>query len=266
MSHSLFDLSGRTALVTGAASGIGRQTALTLAELGATVYVTDVNQEGALQTAKDIGSRGHALCHDVTAAADWAAVVEKVRGRSGRLDVLVNNAGIMVNRAFLDTSLDEFRRQQAINVESVFLGMKASLPLMLETVEKCSGTPSIINVSSVYGQVAGATFSAYSASKGAVRMLSKAVAREFATRGVRVNSLHPGPTATNLGADWEPPRDEAGNLLTPEQALAMWVSYIPANRVGMPTDMAGAIAFLACDASIYMTGSELTVDGGYTAI
>ncbi len=266
MPHSLFDLSGRTALVTGAGSGIGRQTAHTLAELGATVYATDINHAGALQTAKDIGSQAQALRHDVTSPADWAAVIEQVRSRSGRLDVLVNNAGIMINRAFMDTSLEDFRRQQTINVESVFLGMKTSLPLMLETIDKHSGMPSIINVSSIYGQVVGESFSAYSASKGAVRMLTKAVAREFAKRGVRANSLHPGPTATNLTTDWDPPRDEAGNLIAPEKVMASFLSCIPANRFGMPTDMAGAIAFLACDASAYMTGSELTVDGGYTAI
>jgi NAD(P)-dependent dehydrogenase (short-subunit alcohol dehydrogenase family) len=264
MTQALFDLTGRVALVTGAASGIGRQTAHTLASLGATVYGTDLNTNALAETMAGIGGRG--LGHDVTSPDDWTSAIDAVRTGSGRLDVLVNNAGIMLNRPFLDTTLDEFRNQQQINVESVFLGMKTALPLMLETVAAHTVSPSIINVSSVYGQVAGASFSAYSASKGAVRLMTKAVAFEFAENGIRVNSLHPGPTATNLGAGWEPPRDAEGNLLSPEQAAARWLTLIPNRRFGMPADMAGAIAFLASDASSYMTGSELTVDGGYTAV
>lgn len=266
MSAHLFDLSGKIALVTGAGSGIGQQTAHTLAALGAQVYATDLNLDAALATASAIGGGASALGHDVTAPEDWARVIGRIESLVGRLDILVNNAGIMVNRPFLETSLDEFRHQQVVNVESVFLGMKTALPLMLATASAHNVSPSIINLSSVYGQVAGASFSAYSASKGAVRLLSKAVAKEFATTGVRVNSVHPGPTATNLGAAWEPPRDAAGNLLSPEQAAATWLNLIPNGRFGMPTDIAGAIAFLASDASAYMTGSEITIDGGYTAV
>lgn len=266
MTSRLFDLSGKTALVTGAASGIGQQTAHTLSGLGAHVFATDLNGAGAAATAAAIGSGATALAHDVTAEDDWTRVIGAVKAARGRLDVLVNNAGIMVNRPFLETSLTEFRFQQAVNVESVFLGMKAALPLMLETARAGGVSPSIVNISSVYGQVAGASFSAYSASKGAVRLLTKAVAFEFAKSGVRVNSVHPGPTATNLGASWEPPRNAAGELLSPEEAAAIWLNLIPNGRFGMPADIAGAVAFLASDASAYMTGSELTVDGGYTAV
>ncbi|MCC6920443.1 MAG: glucose 1-dehydrogenase [Alphaproteobacteria bacterium] len=262
----MFDLSGKVALVTGSGSGIGQQTAHTLAGLGAQVFATDINHEGAAATAAAVGGTATALGHDVTAPEDWARVVARVQDRAGRLDILVNNAGIMVNRPFLETTLAEYRHQQAVNVESVFLGMQAALPLMLMTASTHNVSPSIINISSVYGQVAGATFSAYSASKGAVRLLSKAVAYEFARTGVRVNSIHPGPTATNLGAGWEPPRDAAGNPLSPEEAAAVWLNLIPNGRFGMPTDIAAAIAFLASDASAYMTGSELTIDGGYTAV
>jgi NAD(P)-dependent dehydrogenase (short-subunit alcohol dehydrogenase family) len=259
-----FDLSGRAALVTGAASGIGKETACVLARMGATVFACDRDHAGVEETVKGLPNHPIALRHDVTLPEDWAAVVEVVKARSGRLDVLVNNAGVMLKRTFMETTLEEFRLQQRINVESVFLGMQACLPLMQKTASEFSGSSSVINVSSVYGQVAGPAFSAYSASKGAVRLLSKAVALEFAKRGVRVNSIHPGPTATNLGAKWDPPKDEAGNILAPEQARALWESRIPVGRLGLPGDIAGAIAFLACDASTYMTGSELTVDGGYT--
>lgn len=259
-----FSLTGKVALVTGAAQGIGAATAALLARLGARVFATDLNEAGAQATAVAIGGTG--LGHDVTQEADWTRVIAAIEAEAGRLDVLVNNAGIMINRPFLETSLSEYRRQQAVNADSVFLGMKASIPLMLKTVAAAGGTTSIINISSVYGQVAGATFSAYSASKGAVRLLSKAVANEFATRGVRVNSIHPGPTATALGAAWDPPRDAEGNLLSPEAAAGLWLKLIPNGRFGMPDDIANAVAFLASDASAYMTGSELTIDGGYTAV
>jgi NAD(P)-dependent dehydrogenase (short-subunit alcohol dehydrogenase family) len=266
VTSALFDLTGKVALVTGAGSGIGQQTAHTLAGLGARVFATDINDAGAAATAAAVGGSAAALGHDVTSPADWARVVARVQEKAERLDILVNNAGIMVNRPFLQTTLAEYRHQQTVNVESVFLGMQAALPLMLHTASAHNVSPSIINISSVYGQVAGAAFSAYSASKGAVRLLTKAVATEFAKTGVRVNSVHPGPTATNLGAAWEPPRDAAGSLLTPEQAAAIWLNLIPNGRFGMPTDIAAAVAFLASDASAYMTGSELTIDGGYTAV
>ena len=263
---SIFRLDGRAVLITGAGAGIGRQTALTLAGLGATIYATDINGDSAAETARMIGGGAVGFAHDVTSQDDWASAIGRVGDIARRLDVLVNNAGIMIKRDFLDMSLDEFRRQNAINVEGTFLGMQAALPLMLKTVEAHKTSPSIINISSIYGQVAGAAFSGYSASKGAVRRLSKAVAFEFAKKGVRVNSVHPGPTATALGAAWDPPRDEAGDLLTPEAAAALWLRLIPNGRFGMPADVAGAIAYLASDASAYVTGSELVIDGAYTAV
>ena len=207
-----------------------------------------------------------ALRHDVTSVDDWAAAVGTAATHAGRLDVLVNNAGIMIKRGFLQTSLDDFRCQQRVNVESVFIGMQAALPLMQKTAKEHATTTSVINVSSVFGQVAGVDFSAYSATKGAVRLLTKAVAAEFAKAGVRVNSVHPGPTVTRLGADFEPPTDAQGHPLSAEESRAILEARIPAGRLGMPNDIAGAIAFLASDASRYVTGSELTVDGGYTTV
>jgi NAD(P)-dependent dehydrogenase (short-subunit alcohol dehydrogenase family) len=261
----LFDLRGRVALVTGASSGIGRETAAVLACLGATVYATDRAEAGVRELVATLPNGAVALRHDVTSEDDWARVFEAI-GRTGRLDVLVNNAGIMLKRGFLDTSLEDFRHQQRVNVESVFLGMRGALPLMLRTASDYGTSPSIINVASIYGQVAGQTFSAYSASKGAVRLLSKAVANEYAKARVRVNTIHPGAVMTNLAAGWEPPRDAAGNVITPEQARANIERIIPLGRMGTSNDVAGCIAFLASDASRYVTGSELTVDGGYTTI
>ncbi|MGE4323795.1 MAG: SDR family NAD(P)-dependent oxidoreductase [Sphingobium sp.] len=256
-------LEGRVAVVTGAASGIGRETALLLASIGAFVWATDRDEAGLAALAGELGPRGATARHDVASQDEWRAIVASVRAAKGRLDILVNNAGIMTNAAFLDTTLDQWRHQQAVNVESVYLGMHSALPLMCETAAAHGTSTSIVNVSSVYGIVAGASFAAYSASKGAVRALSKAVANEFVTKGVRVNSLHPGPTTTNLGKDWDL-KDAAGNPITEEDAAAAWLALLPMGRPGAVEDMAAAIAWLSSDAACYVTGTELVVDGGYT--
>lgn len=265
-----FDITGRVAVVTGAGSGIGRATALLLAARGARVFGTDINLSTAQETAALCGKRGVgeviAVAHDVSNEADWNRVFDQVASLAGRLDILVNNAGVMMAGAFETASLGDLRRQQVINVESVFLGMQGAVVLMRKTQADHASHPSIINVSSVYGQVAGAAFAAYSATKGAVRMMTKAVANEIAGSGVRVNSVHPGPVATNLGSDWEPPKDAEGELLSPEAALAQWTRLIPMGRLGSVDDIAPVIAFLASDAARYMTGTEVVVDGGYTAV
>jgi NAD(P)-dependent dehydrogenase (short-subunit alcohol dehydrogenase family) len=262
-----FDLTGRVAIVTGAASGIGRETANLLAGLGVQVVATDIDLAGVEQTVAAIaGGAATALRHDVTSEVDWAAVFAHVSARIGRLDILVNNAGVMMSAPFEAAPIEHLRRQQRINVESVFMGMQGAIPLMRAAIAAHGAAPSIINVSSIYGQVAGAHFAAYSASKGAVKMLTKAVANELAPSGIRVNSIHPGPTATNLGASWDPPRDAQGQLIAPQTVLANWLRLIPAGRMGAVGDIAPVIAFLASDAAGYITGAELVIDGGYTAI
>lgn len=260
-----FDLTGRVALVTGAGSGIGRATAILLAGLGVQVTATDIDPAAAQATVADLKG-AQALAHDVTSEADWERVFAHLAAQGGRLDILVNNAGIMLSQPFDGAPLEHLRRQQAINVESVFIGMQGAIPLMKASIAAHGAKPSIINVSSVYGQVAGARYAAYSASKGAVKMLTKAVANELATTGIRVNSIHPGPTATNLGAGWDPPRDASGALIPPEKVLAGWLSLIPMGRLGQVGDIAPVIAFLASDAAGYVTGAEIVIDGGYTAI
>lgn len=209
------------------------------------VVATDIDAAAVQTTCA--GTSMAPLRHDVTIEADWNGVFDHVASQCGRLDVLVNNAGVMMSAAFNAAPLEHLHRQYRINVESVFMGMQGAIPLMTQTVKQHGVSPSVINVSCIYGQVAGAQYAAYSASKGAVRMLSKA-------------------TATNLGADWDPPVDEAGHGIPPDVALANWVRLIPMGRIGAVGDIAPVIAFLAGDAAGYITGAELVVDGGYTAI
>lgn len=265
MSAVLTSLDGKVAWVTGAGSGIGRATALALAGAGAQLVIGDISAAGLAETAGLIGADCLALTHDVTNAASWRSGAEAVAAKFGRLDVLVNNAGVMMLAPLATAPLEHLRRQYAINVESVFIGMQTAFPLMQQTIAGGAAGASIINVSSVYGMVAGAAFAAYSASKGAVRGLSRAAALEWAKTGVRVNCVLPGPVQTNLNADWEPPVDEQGQPIAPEVALAAWAALIPMGRLGQAQDIAPLIAFLASDAAGFVTGAEFVADGGYTA-
>lgn len=264
MPSPLLDLSGKTCWVTGAASGIGRETALTLARHGAFVIASDLDLDGARDTAQACGA-ALALAHDVSDEAAWVTCAAVVQERFGRLDVLVNNAGIMMSRPFSEAPVEMLRRQNRINVESVYIGMQTAEPLMNAAIAGGAAGTSIVNVASIYGKVAGAQFAAYSATKGAVRALSRAVAYEWAKTGIRVNCVLPGPVQTNLGTDWDPPLDAEGNPLAPEVALAAWAAMVPMQRLGAAADIASMIAFLASDGAAFVTGAEFTADGGYTA-
>lgn len=265
MMSRLFQLDGKVAWVTGAGSGIGRTAALTLADQGAALVVSDINPAGLAETVSLLGDRPHlTLVHDVTSQEQWTDGAACIGERFDRLDILVNNAGIMVSRPFELAPVDLLRRQQRINVDSVYIGMQTALPLMRKAMAAGAAGASIINIASVYGMVAGAQFAAYSATKGAVRSLSRAVAFELARTGIRVNCVLPGPVQTNLGADWEPPKDQDGTPIPPDVALAAWASMIPMGRLGQARDIAPLIAFLASDEASFITGAEFVADGGYT--
>lgn len=263
--REILNLDGKVAVITGAASGIGRQTATLFHALGARLLLTDIDAAGLTAFAAELGGEVLTATHDVTSEDGWRAVFGQMDAAFGQLDILVNNAGIMMSKPFADAGIDVLRQQMAINVEGVYLGMHGALPLLRAAIARGAATAAIVNISSVYGKVGGAQFAAYSATKGAVRALSKAVAIELAGSGIRVNAVLPGPIATNLGATWEAPTDAAGNLLTPEAALAEWTSLIPMGRLGDANDIAPLIAFLASDAAAFITGSEFIADGGYTA-
>lgn len=252
-------VAGKTALVTGAAQGLGAAIARMLAREGARVALTDINAEGAERTAEAINAvlPGSALAytHDVADEAQWLAVLGRLRRDFGGLSILVNNAGVGALGSVEDETLEGFRRAMAVNAESVFLGCKHGLPLLRE------GQPaSIVNISSIAGLLAGHNYAAYNASKAAVWLLSKSVALHCARQGwdIRCNSVHPSfidtpiiePLVERLGA-------EAGKAKLARQT--------PLGRLGEPDDVAYAVLYLASNESRFVTGSELKLDGGLSA-
>jgi len=257
------ELDGRVALVTGASSGIGRASCLRLARAGARIAATDVDPAGQSLVGEIGASGGMATFRrlDVTDEQAWVAAVEEVVARWSRLDVLVNSAGIALAHPVAETSLAEWRRVMAVNLDGVFLGTKHALAAM----RRLGNGGSIINISSASGLVGSAGASAYCASKGGVRLFTKAVALECAKEGIRVNSVHPGGVRTPIWerADWWP--DFAAKSGGTEAAYRALAATTPAGRLGEPEEIAEVVLFLASDASRFMTGSEIAVDGGYTA-
>jgi NAD(P)-dependent dehydrogenase (short-subunit alcohol dehydrogenase family) len=257
-------LEGQVALVTGGASGIGAACAVRLAADGAAVVVTDLQDAKGHAVVAQItvaGGKARYFHHDVTSEEAWVEVMSEIRALHGRLDVLVNNAGIGLGSPSITTmSLADFRRQQAINVEGVFLGMKHGLILMREA----GNGGSIINMSSIAGLKASPTLAAYSATKGAVRLITKAVALECAAAkdGVRVNSVHPGIIETPIWVGIAESGGGASN--TPPDLDALSAMAVPMGVKGLPEDIAKGVAWLASDEARYVTGIELVIDGGIT--
>jgi NAD(P)-dependent dehydrogenase (short-subunit alcohol dehydrogenase family) len=253
-------VAGKIVLITGGASGIGLASAEACAREGALVVITDVNATEGESQARRLVADGlgvEFLPQDASSEADWRRVVDEILRRHGQLDVLVNNAGIAVIAPIEQETLEGWRRTQAVNMEGVFLGTREAIRAMK------GGGGSIINISSIEGIVGEPMVPAYNASKGGVRILTKSVALYCAQQGyrIRVNSVHPGYVATALVAN-------AIGALPPDQAAALQqdlLSRIPLGRLAEPREIANVVLFLASDESSYMTGSELVVDGGYTA-
>lgn len=256
-------VAGKKALITGAAQGLGAAHAATLAREGAQVLLTDINAERVAATADAINAElgagtAFALAHDVTSPDDWDRAIAAAHEHLGGLSVLVNNAGVGVRGHIESCTLEEWRRGFAINVDSVFLGCQKALPLM-----KDHQPGSIINISSIAGLIASDTMPGYNASKAAVWMLSKSVALYCAKRGwnIRCNSVHPTfvdtPILDGIGAN-------AG--LTKDVVMGKLARQIPLARVGVPQEIANGVLFLASDESSFMTGAELKLDGGISAM
>jgi len=246
-------LDGKIGIITGAASGIGAASARVLSREGAKLVLTDLDDAAGQRLAEATG--GIYLNHDVTDEAGWPAVVSAAE-RLGGLHVLVANAGIGIMGPAVDMSLDDWRRQMAVNVDGVFLTVKHGIPAM-----RRSGGGSIIMLSSVAGLRGSAGLAGYSATKGAVRLFAKSMALECAQANdrIRVNSVHPGIIDTPIWTKLPP----GANAPLDPQAIA--ASVVPLGEAGRPEDVADGILFLASDASRHITGSELVIDGGMTA-
>jgi len=247
---------GKVVIVTGAASGLGAASARRLSEEGASVMLTDRSVaagEGVAEAILAIGGKAAFLSHDVASEADWQGVVAATVKAFGRIDVLVNNAGVGGGAPLMEMSLADWRALLSINLDGVFLGMRHVAPVM------AASGGSIINLSSILGKVGQAGAGAYSASKGGVLMLTKSAALEWAPLNIRVNSIHPGYIDTPM---------VAGALHTAEngnELRDLIISRHPLGRLGLAREIAEGVVFLASDESSFMTGSELVIDGGYTA-
>jgi len=246
-------LEGKVALISGGARGMGAEEAKLFAGEGARVVIGDVLEAEGRQTEAEINETGGDCLFvslDVTDESQWENAVSEAVARFGRLDILVNNAGIARVSSVEDTSEAEWDLVMGINAKGVFLGTKAAIPAMRK-----AGGGSIVNISSIAGLVGGRT-TAYAASKGAVRLLTKSTAIQYATEGIRANSVHPGviesPMTLPIMLDTQEGRDQSA-------------ARHPLGRIGQPADIAYGVLFLASDESSFMTGSELVIDGGLTA-
>ena len=247
-------LEGKVALISGGARGMGAAEAKLFAQEGARVIIGDVLEDQGRRTEAEINEAGGEcvfLRLDVTQEAQWKAAVDSAVQRFGKLDILVNNAGVVARGTLEDTTLEEWDRVMDVNAKGVFLGTKAAIPEMRK-----SGGGSIINISSMSG-IVGQDYiqPVYNASKGAVRIFTKAAAIQYAKEGIRVNSVHPGPVDTDM----------AGDRLTDARLQREADQRVPLGRTARPEEVAYGVLFLASDESSFMTGSELVIDGGITA-
>ena len=260
-------LGGKVALLSGAARGIGAETARLMVEAGAKVVIGDVLDERGRETARTLGDAALYSRLDVTSEEDWRAAVAAALDRFGKLDILVNNAGLFLGKDIEAASLAEWARLCAVNLTGVFLGTKLCLPALREAARESAHGSAIVNLASTAGLVGSTQDPLYSMTKGGVTLFTKSAALEFARKGyrIRVNSMHPGTIDTDMGDQVLVAR--ARNLGTNdiEMARRQVIERLPIGRMGTPNDIAKGIVFLASDDAGFMTGAGLVVDGGITA-
>jgi len=246
-------LENKVVLISGGSKGLGATQAKMFAAAGAKVIIGDILDDQGYQVEAEIAESGGDCVYqhlDVTSEEDWDSVVKMTVEKYGKLDVLVNNAGIGIFAGLEETSEEDWDKLHDVNVKGTWLGIRAAIPEMIT-----NGGGSIINISSGAGIIGNEKVVAYSASKGAVRSLTKTVAIEYASKGIRCNSVHPAVTETDMGL----------SLFTNQEQLEFAIANNPMGRIGQPEDIANGILFLASDESSYMNGSELRIDGGNTA-
>ena len=246
-------LHGKVALITGAARGQGAAEARLFAQEGAKVVLADVTDQEGIAVATEIAEEGADAIYvhlDVTNESEWEAAIIETVSKFGKLDILVNNAGIWRRGHVTETSSEQWDSILDVNSKGVFLGTKAAIPEMRK-----AGGGSIVNISSTAGLVGSRTSAAYSASKGAVRIFSKSTAIQYASEGIRANSIHPGPIDTDMG-------DQVWPDATSREAS---ISRTALARIGTAKDIAYGALYLASDEASFVTGSELVIDGGVTA-
>ncbi len=263
-------LDGKVALISGAARGIGGETARLMVEAGAKVAIGDVLDERGRATARTLESAGGEVLYlhlDVTSEEAWSAAIAAILARFGKLDILVNNAGLFLGKDIEAASLEEWQRLCAVNLTGVFLGTKLALPALRDAARESPHGSAIVNLSSVAGLVGSTQDPLYSLTKGGVTLFTKSAALEFARKGyrIRVNSMHPGTIDTDMGDQVLVTR--ARNLGTNDVAAAraQVIERLPIGRIGTVTDIAKGIVFLASDDAAFMTGAGLVIDGGITA-
>lgn len=264
-----FKLENKVAIITGAARGIGAAIAESLAERGANVLITDVDEQAAKDTAQrlnDKGLKAFSKTHNVTIESEWAAVIAYAEKNIGPIDILVNNAGIETASLIANCEVQDFEKVMNVNVTGVFLGIKYAVKAMQPGGTSGKGG-NIVNLSSVAGIIGTSGHIAYHASKGAVRTMTKAAAIECAQLGtqIRVNSIHPAIVQTQMGTSFI--QDFVDLKLVPDYATAEAAikAAHPMGKFGEPSDVANAVIYLASDAAKWVTGTELVLDGGYTA-
>ena len=240
-------LNNKVAIITGAAQGMGEAHARRFVAEGAKVVITDLNEEKGQALAAELGENAIFVKQNVASEEDWATVLATAEEKFGPVNILVNNAGISVNKFMLDFSVEEYRRIVEINQVSVFIGMKTVAPSMAK-----AGGGSIVNISSINGLVGGAI--GYTDTKFAVRGMTKAAALNLSAMGIRVNSVHPGVIATPMIM-----QEDA------KEAIEEFSKFIPLKRVAQPEEVSNLVLYLASDESSYSTGGEFVVDGGITA-
>ncbi len=247
-------LEGKVALISGGARGQGAVEARMFAEEGASVVIGDILDEQGRQTEAELQELGYNVTYvhlDVTSESDWESAVQAAVSTYGKLDILLNNAGILIRKNIEETTEEDWDRIFSVNAKGVFLGTKAAIPAMRE-----NGGGSIINISSTAGLVGSPNGSAsYTATKGAVRLFTKSTAIQHAREGIRCNSIHPGPIETDMIAD----------TLNDPANMALRMQRLPLGRVGKPSEIAYGAIYLASDESSFVTGSEVVIDGGTTA-